>query len=247
MLEQLARDAGLLPGGPSKRAEPTRATTPRFTPESSRPPIEFQAPPTQAPPTREEQSTPPSASDFKLTNEELAPAAAPTDPEAGCPSSRCTPREAIPWRTLAPWDAWESFLHRIRDEHDMLPAVLGDVGLVGLREGTIELASPANSFARSQLRDNAELRTAFEHLAAEYFGEVMHIELLDATPSLPDAPSLTLVEEQRETRYRESMIADARHNPRIRSLLRTFDGQLETIEPLGGPALPPVGQRGLPL
>ena len=223
MLEQLARDAGLLPGGPSKRAEPAR-------------------PPAPEPPS------PPPAPDlrFQLTNEELAPAKPPVDPEVGCPSSRCIPREAIPWRTLAPWDAWESFLERIRDEH-MLPAVLNEVGFVVLRAGLIQLASPANGIARAQLRDGSELRTTFDHLLAEYFGEVMRVEWIDAAPSLPDAPSLALVEEQREAAYRQAMIQDARHNPRIRSLLRTFDGQLETIEPLGGPALPPVGQRGLPL
>jgi DNA polymerase III subunit gamma/tau len=245
-MEQLARDAGLLPGGPAKPSGPARAGTP-------------------PPPTRSIEPQPASAATpldgggqpapvlgvgdpgFELTNEDLAPVGPPSDPEAGCPSSRCVPREAIPWRTMARWDAWETFLERIRDEHDMLAPMLGDVGLVELREGMIALASPANSFARSQLRENPELRTAFEHLTAVYFGEVMHLELVDVAASLPDAPSLTLVEQQRAREYREAVVADARHNPRIRSLLHTFGGQLETIEPLGAPALPPVGQRGLPM
>jgi DNA polymerase-3 subunit gamma/tau len=207
--EQLARAAGLLPGGPAKRSDPP-------------PPV------------------------FALTNEALAPAAVPVDPEAGCPSSRCIPREAIPWRTLAAWDAWESFLERIRNEHELLPHVLEDVGLVSLRERTIVVALPANSFVRTKLRE-PDLKTAFEHLTAAYFGEVMNLDFVDASPSLPDMPSLALVEEQRKTRHHEAMVEDAQHNPRIRALLRTFAGQLDGTEPLEGPALPPVGQRGLPL
>lgn len=254
MLEQLARDAGLLPGSPSpgKRPEPAKppsqasqaASRPEPPPPAFAPP-EHRAEPQPGPAPVNGQRAPGSEA-FHLTNEDLSPLAPSGDPDAGCPSSRCVPREAIPWRTMHAWDAWESFLERIRDEHDMLAPLLGDVGLVGLREGTIELASPANSFARTQLRENPELRTAFEHLTAVYFGEAMHLELLDAAPSLPDAPSLTLVEDQRRVRHREEVVADAQHNPRICSLLRTFGGQLEAIEPIGAPTLPPVGQRGLP-
>ncbi len=221
---------------PAAQREPARMQQPAAQPEPAR----MQQPAAQPEPAR------PGPNGFSLTNEELAPARPPSDPEAGCPSSRCVPREAIPWQTMEPWDAWEAFLDRIQPEHDMLAPMLGDVGLVALREGTIELATPANSFARTQLRENPELRTAFEHLTAVYFGEAMHLELIDAAPSLPDAPSLTLVEEQRERRHREAVVDDARHNPRIRSLLRNFDGSLEAIEPLGAPTLPPVGQRGLP-
>ncbi|HLT38783.1 MAG TPA: DNA polymerase III subunit gamma/tau [Enhygromyxa sp.] len=241
MLEQLARDAGLLPGGPSKRAQPAPA---RMTPTPAR--SEPARPPDPEPPPTVTASPPEPATDFALTNEELAPAVTPGDPEAGCPSSRCVPREAIPWRTLSPWDAWESFLDRIRKEHDVLPHVLGDVGFVGLRPGVVQLAVSANSFTRSKLLE-PELKTTFEQLTAAYFGEVMRLELIDAAPSLPEMPSLALVDQQRQAQHRAAMIEDARHNPRICSLLRTFGAQLETIEPLGSPALPPVGQRGLPL
>jgi DNA polymerase III subunit gamma/tau len=247
MYEQLARDAGLLPGASSKSGPskpPVRAAL--IEPPPRRSPVAAESEPEPPRPEPIAAEPEPDPEPFLLTNEELDPVAAPGDPEAGCPSSRCVPREAIPWQTMHPWDAWESFLHRIREEHDTLRPLLGDVGLVSLRAGTIELASPANSIASTQLRENLELRTIFEHLSAEYFGEVMHLELVDAAPSLPDAPSLTLVEDQRAVRYRETVIADAQHNPRIRSLLRTFGGQLDTIEPLGAPTLPPVGQRGLP-
>jgi DNA polymerase III subunit gamma/tau len=304
MLEQLARDAGLLPGAikqaepkrTPKRAEPwyaadapslsadearleprngshngeprngshngerlaeprsrshnaePRSAEPRSAePRSAEPrPAEPRVaePRVVEPPSVEPRRAEPA--DFHLTNEDLAPAAAPGDPDAGCPSSRCVPREAIPWRTLAAWDAWEAFLDRIRPEHDMLSAILAQAGLVSLREGVIEIALPAAGFGQGQLRDNPELRSDLERFTAEYFGDVMRLELIDATPSLPHAPSLELVEAERAARHRREVVADAEHNPRIRSLLRTFSGVLESIEPLGGPALPPVGQRGLP-
>src|SRR5690606_10991703 len=118
--------------------------------------------------------------------------------------------------------------------------------LVSLREGVVELASPATGFAQNQLRENPEHKVAFERFSAEYFGEVMHLELIDAVPSLPHSPSLALVDAERRRLHREAIVHDAEHNPRICSLLRTFSGQLGTIEPLEGPSLPPVGQRGLP-
>jgi DNA polymerase III subunit gamma/tau len=246
-MEQLARDAGLLPGSPAKPAGPSARAAKPASPRETSTPTTAPSSPVQALALASPGDPGFGDPGFELTNEDLDPVQPPGDPEAGCPSSRCVPREAIPWRTMARWDAWETFLERIRDEHDMLAPMLGDVGLVELRAGMIALASPANSFARSQLRENPELRTAFEHLTAVYFGEVMHLELVDVAASLPDAPSLTLVEEQRALEHREAVVADARHNPRIRSLLHTFGGQLETIEPLGAPALPPVGQRGLPM
>jgi DNA polymerase-3 subunit gamma/tau len=267
-LEALARAAGLLPGGPSGSASSSRGPAPRpaspqaganmpprdeaqstnagaepaggFTPATAQSQAEV--------PTRPEPSSQPVEGDpaFELTNDTLAPTRPPSDPEAGCPSSRCTPREPVPWRELEPWDAWESFLGRIRDEHDLLWAVLLDLGLVRIEGGTVVLGSPATGFAQTQLRENPELKTAFAELTAHYFGEAMRLELLDATPALPDMPSLALVDEERHRRHRESIARDAEHNPRIRSLLSTFSAQLLEVRPLEGPQLPPLGQRGLP-
>ncbi|MCA9681387.1 MAG: hypothetical protein KC457_04260 [Myxococcales bacterium] len=101
-------------------------------------------------------------------------------------------------------------------------------------------ASPA------QLRENPELRAAFEELSIAYFGESMHLELHDFIASLPETPSLALVEAERDRLHVQSIEEAARTHPRIMTLLRTFDGSLESIEPLEGPTLPPPGQRGLP-
>jgi DNA polymerase-3 subunit gamma/tau len=190
---------------------------------------------------------PPSA--FSLSNEPLEPIE-PTpraeDCDVGCPSSRFTPRDAIPWRELQPWDAWESFLVRIRGENTLLDAVLAECGLVHVHEGKIVLAAPATGFSQTQLRENVELRTAFQGLTAEYFGESMRLDLVDAPPTLPESPSLTLVEAERKNQHRQAVARDAERHPKIRSLLGTFGGKLLEIEPLAEPTLAPVGQRGLP-
>jgi DNA polymerase-3 subunit gamma/tau len=247
--EQLARDAGLLPGGaPATRRPPT--SQPRPTPTLVEPLPTKLEPPAPAP-------TPEPTSAFTLTNDPLEPATPPIDCDVGCPSSRFTPRDAIPWRELQPWDAWESFLVRIRGEDTLLDAVLAECGLLHIRDAnfdhargpglSIVLAAPATGFSQTQLRENLELRTAFERLTAEYFGESMRLELVDATPALPDSPSLGLVEAERGRRHRDETTRDAERHPRIRSLLGAFGGQLLEVEPLAEPTLPPVGQRGLPL
>ena len=225
--EQLARDAGLLPGSTRQAAKPE----PRIEPP---------------PPKLEPKLEPKIEPAFALTNETLEPPEPVVDCDVGCPSSRFTPRDAIAWRELAPWDAWESFLMRIRGESTMLDHILDQCGLVSIRDDKMMLAAPAIGFAQTQLRENPELRTRFEHLTAEYFGESMRLELVDVTPALPDTPSLLLVEAERNRRHREETRLDAERHPRIRSLLGAFGGQLVDVEPLAEPSLPPVGHRGLP-
>lgn len=267
--EQLARDAGLLPDSPGAAAvepapksapapshSPARAQVPPVSPgPSAAGPAPKSAPapshspasrPPSVPPRGERSPAPTPTDEFALTNEELSEPAPAPPRDAGCPSSRCTPREAIAWRELDRWDAWESFLARIRDEHELLWAVLLDLGLVSLDAGAVELAAPAAGFAQTQLRENPELKIAFEHFTAEYFGEVMQLRIIDATPSLPHMPSMALVDAERHRSHRETIHRDAEHNPRIRALLSTFSGQLLAVEPLEGPSLPPLGQRGLP-
>jgi hypothetical protein len=148
---------------------------------------------------------------------------------------------------MPPWDAWETFLARVSDEDTMLGAMLRRAGLIALGEqGVVRLAAPATGFTQVHLRENPDFKGLFERLCADYFGEPMRLELVDATPALPELPSLELVDEARERRHVESIEHDAQSHPRIRALLHTFGGRVERIEPLSGPQLPPLGQRGLP-
>lgn len=184
--------------------------------------------------------------DFSLSNDELS-VESPRDPEAGCPSSRCIPRDAIPWQTMAPWDAWEALLQRARAEEPMLGSMLSRAGLIELGvAGAIRVAAPATGVTQGWLRDNPELKVLFEQLTVESFGEPMRLELVDAAPSLPDLPSLELVETERKRQHVEAIEQDALAHPRIRAVLHAFAGRVESTMPLVELQLPPAGQRGLP-
>ena len=157
---------------------------------------------------------------------------APEAPEAACPSSRCIPREPIDYKTMEPIDAWEQLLDRVRGEDDLLFAVLGGLGLSRLGDGVLELAGAKNNFARDHLDERPELRASLQHFIEEYFGESLELKMLDATPSLPELPSLNLIEEKRAADRRAEVEGRARQNPRIRALLAAFDGELREVKPL---------------
>ncbi len=176
-----------------------------------------------------------SAEGFELRAEEDPPAPvahleAPT-PDAGCPSSRCTPRDVIPWQRLEPFAAWESLLDRIRDEDDFLFAVLGSLGLSRLDEHRVVLAGTGGNFARDQLAHDPELRVRLEGFMRDYFGVAPKVELLDAAPALPHLPSLELVERQRKRDFQERLEEEAQSNPKIQALLREFGGTLRVVRP----------------
>ncbi len=168
------------------------------------------------------------------TEEPETPAPSPALDEAGCPSSRCTPREPIPWEELEPIAAWEALLDRIRGEDDHLFAVLGGLGLAQLEDGVLELAGARNSFAREQLEAHPELRASLSRFMEDAFGRAFELSMLDATPGLPELPSLSLLEEERARARQAEVEGRARQNTTIRALLAAFDGQLRSVKPLDG-------------
>jgi DNA polymerase-3 subunit gamma/tau len=197
----------------------------------------FDQPPGGAPPQIQ---TPP-ARDFQLTPPtQPVQVEEPTSTEdAGCPSSRCTPREPIAWRQLEPFPAWEALLDRIRERDDLLFAVLGELGLSQLTEGVLELAAAKTSFARDQLSEHPELRASLHQFMDECFGESFELRLVDAAPSLPDLPSLVLLEQERVRKRQADVEAKAQQNPRIRALLSAFNGELRNVSPVdASPAEP---------
>ena len=146
------------------------------------------------------------------------------------------PGEIIPWQELEAFVAWETLLQRIREaREDLLFAVLADMGLSALGPQELVLAVPAGSFAADQLRNEDELEAKLAHFTATYFGESMPLRLIDATPSLPDLPSLDLIEKQREREHAEAMSREAQRDPSIRNLLSTFGGRIGEVNALGNP------------
>ena len=142
-----------------------------------------------------------------------------------------SPSPGIAWRELAPFDAYEALLARIRDEHELLHAVLFELGLVHLGEGAVELACEPRGVARHTLRSRPELEVAFEQATARWFGEPMRLRIVEGTPALPQPASLSLVEASRAQERRAQAESDARADPGVQRVLDLFDGVIESVEP----------------
>lgn len=161
-------------------------------------------------------------------------------PDAGCPSSRCIPRDAIDLSTVTPFQAWEAFLDQVREEDELLFAVLADFGLSALEPGRLELAGTKDSFAADQLRGRPDLRATLGDLLAACFGQAVKLDLIDATPSLPELPSLSLVDARRKRMHQQKVDAEARSHPQIRSVLDTFGASLTGVHALQAPPRTPI-------
>jgi DNA polymerase-3 subunit gamma/tau len=140
--------------------------------------------------------------------------------------------EAIPWEKLEPFAAWERLLGRLRRQDELLSAVLSEVGLQHLGKGCVRIGARPGSFAHAQLHARPETHSALEHAVRTHLGADFAVELFDAEPSLPELPSLALVEAQRKAEQRTQIEGEARAHPGIQELLQTFQGELRSIKPV---------------
>jgi DNA polymerase-3 subunit gamma/tau len=225
------------PGGMSGLTDQFRAILGRGESSPATPPRESSA-------ARNADSSPP---DFALAAPapptELAPAPARAPgPDAGCPSSRCLPRESIDLDKVQGFEAWESFLDLLRGEDDLLFAVLADFGLVSIDKDELALASSRDSFAHMQLRERPDLRASLDQMLAGAFGQPLKLRIVDATPSLPELPSLSLLEAARKRSHQRKVEGEARSHPGIRAVLDTFGAKLTAVEALTPAPRTPVDQ-----
>ena len=169
---KLRPQAGSSPGG----AKATDDKNPYWKmlgmdPESSQAPERQDPPPStqpnqqEAPRRGEVPSATPRESDanFQLDGRPVTPSPhadgvrIEDDASAGCPSSRCTPKPAIPWREMEPLPVWESLVSALADEDSFAHAVFNDMGFVGLTEECLTLACPKNSFVWQQFSETPQL------------------------------------------------------------------------------------------
>jgi DNA polymerase-3 subunit gamma/tau len=187
-------------------------------------------------------SAPSADANFALaspTREELAaesrPKPSPPGPEAGCPSSRCLPRESIDLDKVHGFEAWEMFLDLLRGEDDLLFAVLADFGLAELNHEELALASSRDSFATLQITQRPELRASLDQFLAAAFGQPLKLRLVDATPSLPELPSLGLLEAARKRSHQKRVESEVNSHPGIRAVMDTFGARVTAVEALSPP------------
>ncbi|MBK9753037.1 MAG: DNA polymerase III subunit gamma/tau [Nannocystis sp.] len=153
--------------------------------------------------------------------------------DTGCPGSPQPEADGIlQWTKLPQLAAWEQFLGRLQI-HDEGPlfAILAELGLVKLGDGLLRLAGTAVAFARNHLRDQAPLRAHLESLLQQHLGSPFKLELIEGEPSLPDLPSLTLIEARRREELQSEVEREADANPQILALKAQFAAQVRSVRP----------------
>jgi len=151
-----------------------------------------------------------------------------------CPGSpQPAAADVIPWASMPPFTAWETFLERVRLADPPLFALVADLGLVKLADGVVCIGG--NSFARIQLRDQPQFRAGLEFLLHQHLGAPFRLELVEAEPNLPDMPSYSLVEASRQEALRADVLREAQANPQIQALMAQFDAQLRSVRPRVAP------------
>jgi DNA polymerase III subunit gamma/tau len=191
-------------------------------------------PRSEPPPRGEPRPGPPRASEVDARPAD--PRSSPTDCGGACPGSPAEATGAIAWTELSPFAAWEQFLERLRGPEPALFAVLAELGLAQLAGGVLRLAGTAQAFARNHLRDQQELRSTLEFLLHQHLGAPFRLELAEAEPSLPDLPSLTLVENRRAEVLQAEVLREAQDSPQIQALMTHFGAQLRAVRPRAGAA-----------
>jgi hypothetical protein len=134
-----------------------------------------------------------------------------------------------------PFGAWEHLVARIRELDEYASAVLRAVGLVQLTDAGVRIAAPRHNFAHQELLPSSDLRARIEASALAIRGAPLTIELVDAEPSLPECPSIELVDRKRREELRAAVEAEAQAHPAIAALVRDFDARIAATRPLRDP------------
>ena len=173
------------------------------------------------PPRPEAESAPPDPAPAEASREPVCEPCLPAGDQRS---------QVIPWLELEPFAAWEQLIGRIRQQDELLSAVLVDLGLVGLQDGRLQLAAAPRSFGHRQAL-RSEVRANLEQALRDHMGATFEIELQEREPNLDQAPSLSLVEASRRAQRQTTAEAEARAHAAIQHLLATFDATLTAVKP----------------
>jgi DNA polymerase III subunit gamma/tau len=150
----------------------------------------------------------------------------------------CSPCETPPARAgiieldaMQPMAAWEALVKRIGLEHGLVSAVLSQVGLAALENGVLRVAAPVRSFEHTEL-SRPEIRATIEQAMRDHFGRPCRLDLVDGEPTLPELPSIVLLEQERREQQQAAVEAEAREHLGIRALVETFDARLASVKPI---------------
>ncbi|HEY0139025.1 MAG TPA: hypothetical protein VGB85_33290, partial [Nannocystis sp.] len=193
--------------------------------------------PTPAAPAPSKPPTPPWQPAPAAPAPQPSPAVTPAaDCGSGCPGSPQPERAGtIPWADMPPMAAWEAFLDRLRGNEGPMFGILAELGLAKLGDGVLRLAGTATDFARNHLREQAPLRSHLESLLQQHLGLPFKLELVEGEPSLPDLPSLGLVEQRRAEELQRKVVLEVENSPQIQALKAQFNAQVRSVKPRAAP------------
>ena len=158
--------------------------------------------------------------------------AAPVVPKPSSPCELPPPRAGvIDVDAMEPFAAWEELVRRIRLEDEYVSAISCQVGLAALADGVLRVAASPRSFEHTEL-SRPEVRATIEQAARDHLGRPYRLELVAGEPTVPDLPSIVLVDQQRREEQQAQVEAEAREHQGIRSLVETFGAQLTSVKPL---------------
>jgi DNA polymerase-3 subunit gamma/tau len=164
---------------------------------------------------------------------------APTNGSAPTAGGPCNPPEAsenvIDLEALEEFEAFEQLVDRIRTSDEYVSAVLSEVGLVGLRDGVLRVAAPQRSFAHIELTSRPEIRAQVEQATRDHFGRPFTLELVEGEASLPQLPSIVLMDARRREEHRARVEQEARTHTGIQGVLQQFNATITSVKPLQDP------------
>lgn len=119
----------------------------------------------------------------------------------------------------------------IIENHEWASAILIDAGLVNIKKGIITLCLPSHGFAMLQVRGDRRIMKNLSQISTDYFDEDMEIRIIDALPSIPQAPSFSMVKEREYSDAIAKVIEDAKNDVVVKKLIKTFKSKIADIEP----------------
>ena len=112
-----------------------------------------------------------------------------------------------------------------------------EVGFGGCTPGAVELWAQPDDFAREQLSTAGPVASIFAQFLSEVFGSAAQVRWVDRPPRVDRAPSLAMVEAERDRAARAAARERALRDDALKRVLEAFEGELVEAEPdPGAPA-----------
>jgi len=141
--------------------------------------------------------------------------------------------DAPPAPAPATGDRWPGLVEHIRAQHPSWGTLLEYARLLKLAPPLLELGFAKDSFQFTRIKDDKELRSGIEKLAAEYLGAQVQIKLRELGADAEGAPpSLVETRKEQEQNGRRQLEDAANADPAVQAVLKTLGGEIREVRAL---------------